>query len=1150
MWRSTISLVFVSGLALSNGWSQQFRSTLNGQVVDPQGAVVPGVQIVATRVVTGAKFTTVSGDAGQYTAPFLPPGTYTITAEVAGFKRYVREGVQVSTNQRVALDISLEVGGVAEAVTVSSDAPMLVTATASVGQVITTRQLDTMPLSGRAPMSMARLSYGVADMTNPQKNNRPFDNSGTSSYSMGGGQNRSNELLLDGAPNLGTDRVVAYNPPLDAVQEVKVEFFQADAAYGNTAGGTVNVVTKGGTNQFHGTAGEFNQVSKLAATPFFTNMAGQKKPVTRYNQWGVTAGAPVIIPRVFNGTNKAFWHFGYDAIKQGLPAPFTVTVPAAAMRTGNFSELLPLGSVYQLYDPLTAVAEGDRRRRQPFAGNVVPPNRINGVAKNFLPYYPLPNQPGRSNGQDNYLANSVDLEDFSSYLGRVDLSLSDRHKLFWNIRENYRYHPLDDLFDNKATGTDRVRGNWGSMLDDVYTFNPTTLLNTRLAWNRYDDADHHRSEGFDITSLGFPASIAAASLRPMIPVLDFSDSTEKMGSSRITVPGAGFATKLDNFQIFSTLNKVISKHSIKFGADLRMQRQSTINYANSAGSYQFNTNWVRGPLDTAAGAANGQSLASLLLGLPTGGGFDLNAHSTIQAYYAAFFIHDDWRARPDLTVNVGLRYERETGTVERFNRALAGFDFTSPNAVTAPARAAYAARPIPELPASAFNPVGGTLFAGPNRRNIYGTDSNVLSPRLGLAYTPARLGGKTVFRSGFGIFFATYGATGLNQPGFSQTTPVVATLDGYLTPYATLSNPFPGGIQQPVGAADGLNTYLGRSITYFNPNLAQPYSLRWIFSIQQQLSQNLMWELGYAGSHALHLTMNRNLNFTPRQFLSTSPVRDQATINRLTANVANPFQGLAPGTGLNGSTTSVEQLLLPLPQLPGLTVQSLNEGNSNYHALQARLEKRLSNGLQFLVNYNFSRLIEANRLLNPTDLQPERRVADEDRPHRLVLSSSYDLPFGKGRRLASGVSSWMNRLIGGWSVTGVWTVQSGSLLGWGNVIYYGGDLDLNPRNVQRAFDTTRFNTVAAQQLDRNVRTFNSAFGNLRADRPNNFDTAVLKNTPIREKVSLQFRFETFNTLNRPQLGGPQLSPTSASFARITSQANSPRAIQMALRLIW
>jgi len=1147
-------LVFSAILLLAAcGWSQEYRSTLTGRVTDAQNAVVPGVKIVAVQVETGAKYETVSSGDGQYTLTFLPPGTYRLTAEVTGFKRYLRESLRVSTNERMGLDIQLELGQIAETVTVTAEAPLLSTATASTGQVINARQIELLPMNGRTPLVLAQLAFGVIPTSDPRFY-RPFDNAGPSDFAMGGAPSRTNELLIDGAPDATGNSRVAYNPPVDSVEEVKVETFQADAAYGHTGGGTVNVVTRGGTNGLHGAAYDFNQVSKLAATPFFTNRAGLKKPVTRYNQWGVNAGGPVVIPRLFNGRNKLFFYFAYEGIKDSFPEPITTTVPTEAERRGDFSALLqvpctpspcPAVHPYQLFDPMTGVREGTRIRRQPFGNNIIPEARLNPIAKAYLQFFPLANQPGRADGQDNYLANSVRFDNFNNELGRLDFILSDRHKLFYNFRHNERLENRGNRFENIATGNNLIRINWGTMLDDVYTFTPTTVLNTRLNWTRFTEGDRRPSLGFNATSLGFPGYIAANSTQAVLPGIDL-DGFNDLGTS------GGGITPFDTFQIFSSLTKIAGKHSLKFGADLRLYRESSLGPGNSSGSYQFRSNWNRGPLDNSTAAPLGQDLAAFLLGLPTGGSFDVNASRTNQAPYFSFFLHDDFRVRPNLTLNLGIRYERDLPTRERHNRSVKGFDFTTPSSISAAAAAAYARNPIPEVPASQFRTVGGLLFAGPDNRDLFETNAHYFSPRFGFSWKPNLLGGKSVVRGGVGVFFFPFGTTGVIQTGFSQSTPVVASLNSFLTPNATLSNPFPLGIQQPTGSSLGLATFLGRGVSFVIPNPSNAYSFRWNLDIQRELPAHMVLEVGYMGNHAVHMRLDRALDFVPRQFLSTSPVRDQATIDRLTANVPNPFAGLIPGTGLDGTTVQRQQLLRPYPHFTGISALGGNQGSSYFHMLQVRVEKRLSHGVQFLGNYQYSKLIEQRRLLNETDPLPEKRIAVEDRPQRFVFSANWDLPFGRGKRFGPNAGPVLGRIIGGWTVSGIYTVQPGPPLDWEdqNAIYLGGDLNLDPKRIDGAFDATRFERSSQRQLASNIRTFPSRFANLRQDGANNVDFSVIKDFQIRESIKLQYRAEFFNFFNHPSFNQPNRTPTSASFGLITSTANLPRSIQMALRLVW
>jgi hypothetical protein len=1127
------------------GYSQQFRGSITGRVVDAQDAGIPAAKVVATETATQARHETVSGNTGQYTLPFLQPGDYRLEASAPGFKRYVRESVHVSANDQIGIEIVLEIGPLADSVTVTAEAPMLNTTSASTGQVISSTFIEAFPLNGRSPLSFAQIAFGVVPTSDPLFQ-RPFDNGRISDFSMGGAPGTSNEILLDGAPDTTSGRQTAYSPPVDTVTEVKVETFQVDAAYGNTGGGTVNVVSKSGTNDFHGTAYDFNQVSKTAATDFFVNRAGQKKTNLVYNQFGLTAGGPVWIPKLFNGRNRVFWYFAYEGIKHVNPEPVTVTVPTEAERNGDFSQLLALGPAYQIYDPTTGVVEGARIRRQPLPGNIIPRERLNPIASKYLEYYPLPNQPGRPDGRDNFLANSTRREDFNSEVGRLDFNLTQNHKFFFNFRHNERLQDRGNYFKNIATGNFLNRINWGAMVDDVVTIGPTTVINNRFNWMRYNPGGYRPSQGFDQTTIGFPAALAAASSQAVLPQVSIG------GFQTLGTTGTAYSP-FDQYQIFSSLNKITGSHSLKFGADLRLLRESSSNLGASSGSYTFGSNWTRGPLDNATAAPIGQELAAFLMGLPTGGQYAYASFRTNQAGYLAFFVQDDWKVRRTLTLNLGLRYEKELPTTERYNRQIVGFDPAVINSVTERARQAYAANPVPELSPSQFNPTGGVIFADENRRAVTSTSSRLFSPRFGFAWTPDALGTKWALRGGFGIFYFTHGLIASVQPGYFQTTQLVATLDGYLTPAATLSNPFPNGILAPPGNSLGADTFLGQSVNFYNPAVPNPYSLRWNLTVQRQLSSNIVAEIGYMGNHAVRLNANRGLNWIPERFLSTSTVRDQAVVDRLTANVANPFRGLLPGTSLNGNTVALNQLLRPFPHFSGENGVRFDAdpfGSSYFHTLQVRVEKRMARGFTYMVNYQWSRLIEKRSFLNPTDTAPEKRVAIEDRPQRLVASAVYELPLGKGKPLLAGAGPLLDRLVGGWSLSGAYTFASGEPLEWGNVIYYGGDVSYDARAVDQAFDTSRFNTISSQQLSNNIRRFPSRFGNLRQNGPNNFDVSIVKNTAIHERVRLQFRTEMFNALNHVQFGMPNTNPTNSSFGRITLQYNLPRTVQMALRLLW
>ncbi|MFB3826960.1 MAG: carboxypeptidase regulatory-like domain-containing protein [Bryobacteraceae bacterium] len=1145
--RILVRLLVCGALMAAAVSAQEFRGSITGRVIDPQQALVPGARIAAIQMETMAKAETVSTSDGQYTLPFLPPGTYRVTAEFQGFKKFAREGLRVSSNERISVDITMEVGATTDSVTVTAESPLLVTATASTGQVINERQIQNMPINGRTPLLLSQLSMGVIPTNNPQFI-RPFDDGGPSTFSMGGAPAKNNELLLDGSPDFSVGNGLAYSPPVDSVEEVKVELFQADAAYGHSAGGTVNVVTKGGTNAFHGTAYEFNQVSALGATLFFTNSAGKKKSVSNYNQWGLTSGGPVYIPKIADGRNKLFFFFAYEGIKQNMPQSSFTTVPTEAERNGDLSALLKLGNAYQIYDPYSGVREGSRVRRQPFANNVIPQARISPVAKAILPYYGLPNQPGNVDGRNNYfVGNPAELNNFNNEMGRLDYNASARHKIMFNMRYNERMSDQLKTFDNNATGVYLNTINWGATVDNVYTLTPTTVLDVRMNWLRNADYRGGYTHGFDFTTLGFPSHLLKEADSVVFPRMRV-DSFQTLGTDN----GGGVFQPYDSFQLFAGVNKTAGRHSFKFGADTRMIRQNKVNYNHSTGEYVFSTNWTRGPLDNAPGSSIGQDWAAFLLGLPTSGSWDHNAAEASQNVYLSFYLQDDFRVKSNLTLNLGLRVEQELPTTERFNRSTNGFDFTTPSPISAAAAAAYAKNPIPELAVSQFKTLGGLLFASERNRRLFTTPSAAWGPRFGFSWTPGALGGKTVFRGGMGMMYSPLNrqGTGIDQTGFSARTPLVASLDSWLTPNATLSNPFPGGILKQRGSADGLATYLGNSVGYFSPSVRNAYSLRFNFDIQRELPGNMVLEVGYVHNHSLHMGVDRQRNAVPAQFLSTSPVRDAAVINRNTASVANPFAGLIGSTSLDGSTVSRTQLLRPYPHFTGLTERTAPVGSSYFDSLQVRVEKRFSHGIQFLANYQFSKLIEQRTFLNDTDLRPEKRVAGDDRPQRLVASVNWELPFGRGRAIGSDINRVWNRFVSGWTVNSIYTIQPGPPLSWGNVIYYGGDLNLNPRRLANAFDTTRFNRVSAEQLSQNLRTFPTYFGNLRRDGVNSMDFSAVKNNAITERINLQLRCEFFNFLNHPNFSAPNLSPTNSNFGRITGQANLARSTQLALRLVW
>ena len=1123
--------------------AQEFRGTLTGRVTDPTGAGVPDAKIVITQTDTNARSETVSAPDGSYTVPFLAPGVYQMAVEASGFAKFVQTGIRVSAVEQVTVNPALQLGSTTTSVEVHVDAPPIEVATASQGQVITNDMAEDLPINGRNPMALARTAYGVIPKEKHAVTEvRPFDNSGAGDFSLGGANSNSNEYLLNGVPNMEDgSRVVAFSPLLDAVDEVRIDEFQTDAAYGDTLGGTVNITTKSGTNQFHGTLLEFNETSALAANPFFLNAAGQKQSVTRQNDYGGTVGGPVV-------KNRLFFFFAYEGFKDSTPASSTSAVPTDAERQGNFSALLGNGSSYQLYDPTTAVLSSGKITRTPFANNTIPTSELNPIALKYLQYLPEPNQPGKSDGENNYVVNDPTVDNYTSYMGRADYNVTDKDRVFFDYHTSYYTQASADIFNDLASGQYSNTDLLGSVIDNVHAFSPTMLLDSRLGFSRSYISSSIKSDGFDPTQLGFPSYMLSNSTRPAIPRITFSDSNF---SGLSTSPGS--IAIFDTLQLFNHATKIIGPHSLRFGADLRRERYSKLNPGYSAGTFTFGTTWVTAS-STASAPPFGGSMASFLLGLPTSGEFDVNEPTTSSNYYFGFFIQDDWKIARDLTLNIGLRVEHETPVVESNNRETIGFNPTAANQVTQAAETAYAAHPISQLPVSAFLPTGGLEFAASGNRSGYTTPGVFLAPRIGLSWAPSALHNKTAFRAGFGMFNNPYGAyTTGPSTGFTQASTLVPTNNSYLTPYATLSNPFPGaGITQPTGASLGINTYLGNSISYYYPNFKDPYSIRWSVDIQHTFWKDWVMDVGYIGNHQAELTNTNAVSSAPLiPFLSRSLFKDNAVTTALSAVVTNPFAGLLPGSSLNGSTTSVATLLNAYPEFTAVSESTDPGGIAWFHMASFRLTKRFSHGLQLNVNYEHSRLLEDSGPLNAGDAKLWYGVPSADFPDHFVLAGSYNLPFGKGTKFLSGSNRVVNALVGGWILNSIYVWESGAALSWGNVIYLGGNLNYQARNIAGTFNTTKFDTVSADQPNSyNYRQFPTSFNNLRSDATNNADISMMKNFRIRERALVQYRFEAFNALNRPQFAAPNVSPTSKAFSTITSQANSSRVIQMGLRLAF
>ncbi len=1141
--------------------AQESRGTILGRVTDTSGAALPGVEIKATNVSTNIAAAARTNESGSYNIPFLLPGAYRVTAEAPGFKKYAQSGVEVRVSESVEVNIEMQAGQVTESVEIKADTAQLDTTSPSLGQVIDQRRVQELPVFSGNASELTLLAPGVVNATNLRLRKAAFNNAPSQIATDGNGQ-YNNEFTIDGVPNTfadassGTARV-AFSPPIYAIREFKIQTSAYDASVGHTIGALTNMSTASGENEIHGEVHLWERNAAFDAPNFFNNKAGTKVPVYQDHRYGASAGGPVIIPKLYNGRNKTFWYYAWEGNKWGGPVTFTGTVPTLKQRQGDFSDLLKLGAQYQLYDPLTIrAAPNGRFSRDPIAGNIISTNRLDPVGLKLINLYPMPNTTGTADGRNNYFAANKALEDYYVHFFRLDHAFSEKHRFFARVHYDWWEEDKNDDFLNRNNALILNRVNKGIALDDVYTLDAKTVLNVRYGITYQEFPERRASQGIDLTSLGFSPALANLVFDKALATLPRISFTSNNATTYSQIArwetGDGTNTSLIH-SIAVGATRLQGRHNLKFGTDIRVYRGFGNRFPQStAPDLSFTNTFTRGPLDNSPVAPIGQELAAMLLGIP-GGSMARSASYATQDKYFAFYLHDDFKLTPKLTINAGLRYDRETPFTERFDRLTAGFDFNQSNPLEAAAKANYARNPIAQLPVDQFRVLGGLTFVGQGNRNgrsPYPGEKNNFMPRIGLAW---QIKEKNVIRAGYGIFFDTLGVntTVPIQTGFSQSTPIQASLDNGLTYIATLANPLPNGLLAPLGPSGGLLTNIGQAVNFFNPNMLHLYSQRWSLGLQRELPMNFVLDVSYVGNRGTRLSVFRNYNNTPAQYLSTSPTRDQATIDFLSASVPNPFAGL---NSIFGSTITRANLLKPYPHFGDIRVEE-PIGYSWYHSMQLRAEKRFSRGYTFQLAYTWSKLMEAVEFLNPTDPTPYESISDFDRPHRLAASGIWELPVGKGRRFGANLPGAVNFIIGGWQISGVVTRQSGQPLGFGNRIFTGDlkniALPSDQRTAERWFNVDAgFNRVTAQQLASNIRTFPLRFSGIRSDDQTRWDFSITKTWPITERFKAQFRAETYNAWNNTNFANPNTDPTSTAFGTITATNGDPRNWQFAFKLTF
>jgi hypothetical protein len=761
-WWIVIALIAV------NAFSQERTASINGTVKDPSGAPVPAAKITIRNTETGFKRDVNTSGNGDYAITSLDPGTYQVTAEHAGFKTMERSGIVLHVNDNVRIDYSLSLGEVNQVVNVSEEAPLLRTSDASLGQVVDNQKVTGLPLNGRSSFRLVELTPGYipAPGAAGQFGDIPVNTTWDSNFSINGGQGYSNEIMIDGAPSTtGFFDQITTMPSVDALVEFKVQTNSMSAEFGRTGGGVLNVTTKSGTNALHGTLFEFLRNSVLGANDYFNNLAGNPRVPFKMNQFGGSAGGPVVLPKIYNGKNRTFFFFNYEGTRWRRGAVFTTTVPTAAERQGDFShDVTNAGQQVVIYDPTSTVADpahAGQYIRTPFPANVIPANRINAIGKNMASYYPLPNTAGSgASGINNYVSNAGGAVNKDQYSVRGDHQVTASDKIFARFSSDITPLCQPNYYGNVASPGAASVGcttfkNRSATLENDYTISPTVLLTVRYGFARWYQIRAGLSYGFDQTALGFPASLISQEQVPGFPTVNVS------GYGGLGNQGNNYLSNgNDTHSLLPALTIVHGKQVIKAGADLRLTRINFFNPSSPGGTYGFTQAFTQGPNPLTSSATAGDAFASMLLGTPASGSVTIDAGVSMQSYYFGGYLQDDIKVNGKLTVSAGLRYETESPYTERHNR-MVGFNANLASPAANPS--------FPSL-------TGGLVFATPSNRYVYDWYKTGFAPRLGLAYQASK---NWVIRAGAGLFYAPLqianNAVGFSpSSGFSSSTPLTA----------------------------------------------------------------------------------------------------------------------------------------------------------------------------------------------------------------------------------------------------------------------------------------------------------------------------------------------------------------------------------------
>jgi hypothetical protein len=1201
--------------------AQETRGTFAGTVTDSSGAAVAGASVTVTNVDTNTSVQALTNSSGYYEAPLLIPGNYRMTVESSGFKKLVQSGLTLGLGELQKINGTLEVGNANESVTVSAESMMLDTSTTSSGKTLTTRELMDLPVLANNIIIQARMVPGVQTSGTTQYLTHGQIGGSSTSY-FAAGNIGGNEWTLDGQPQLGVNRDTSFTPHTDMVEEFKVENNSFDASFGHSTGLNINMSTKSGTNRLHGTTTWEYWNEEWAAAPYFirqtylTNLANARAagntslvnqilstpeyPKGHSNNFAGTLGGPVVIPKVYNGKNKLFWFFAYDGARDDIPArPSDIndTVPTALERSGNYSDLSPLGAQYTVYDPLSVTpnpASAGHYIRTPFPGNIVPQNRFNNPMYAFYnAHIPLPNNNPSSPTQaplTNYLPNcQPDNNHYNALENKIDYNKSDKNRFYFRWNWSHYREFYGDLTCQDLLTTDDTRNNISGVVDWTYTPTPTTVIDIAVAANQWFQRNYNLGlVQYKPSSVGLPSymdQFCQANSDCGLPAINLSGSYYFYNGSTFGRALSSYPKeRSQGFKI--NVSHIVGKHSFRVGTDVRGQLRHDVGQnGNSMGSFTFSNTYTQATDNGSIPAASiGLNYAAFQLGLPTSMSVDNNTSVTEGNPYVGWYGMDTWRVTRDLTLTLGLRMEYEFGPTEEYNRAIGGFDPNAQLPIAAAAQAAYAASPIPQLPASAFLVQGGDYYLGASGQpDRLWQNQLMFLPRLAAAWqaTP-----KTVVRAGYGVYYDTLNVMNeaANQSGFSCTqTNSTSNNSGVTWNYgdpnngiSPLANPFPsmmGGNPpcQPYGSALGSMYQAGRGFTFIPYNREHPEVQRWRASVQRQLGSNMLVEATYWGQWASDLGVTRRLDALPAQYWATGLVRNNTIANNLTANVNNPFyignfpalqtsnpalySYMSTQSFYSSKTIQVNQLLRQYPQMNGLYEANDPLGKDRIKALEIDFSRRLSQGLNLNFSWSWLGAYDKMTFSNEFDPVPAWYPSNNARPQRLTLNGLYEVPFGKGRQfLKTGIPS---ALLGGWEIAATWEYQSGDLLSFPNIYYYGNMSSISsalndvPHTLNEWFDTTaQFERNPSNQpASYSVRVFPQYINGVRGDKLLQTNANIHRNIKLYEKMTLQLRMDMFNVFNRSQFADPDTNPNNTTFGKVLAQsASQNRFIQIQGRI--